>query len=60
MICTGTLKIITDGGTTILMCSEDAGHRRDHYDAAFSIRWPDDAVIGTCRLPPSGGTERIM
>lgn len=59
MNCTGTVKIVTESGVTLLMCSDTAGHRGDHYDAIFSVRWPEGTQIGTCHLPPAGGTERV-
>jgi hypothetical protein len=58
MTCTGTVQVITHAGLTPLMCSEEAGHPGDHFDAIFSIRWPDGAKIGTCHLPPKDGSEQ--
>lgn len=53
MNCTGTLR----ANQIILMCGEEEGHLGNHCDIALGIMWPDGALIGTCHLPPRGGTE---
>lgn len=56
MNCTGTLAL-HDQSKVVLFCSLPADHEWDHYDGTFSYRWPKNAVVGTCHLPPKGGTE---
>lgn len=54
--CTGKLTI----RDLELICMEQAGHRGDHYDKYFQIRWPEGTKIGTCHLPPEEGVEVVQ
>lgn len=55
MNCTGSLMV----HQVLMICGEEEGHLGDHCDIALGYRWPDGVVIGTCFLPPRGGTERV-